>query len=74
MDVLIFLVFALVAVVCAINVVVQSHPISSALSLIGVKLSAAWTFCSRVAVCSQPMTTLAVAAVVGFVVGAMWKS
>src|ERR1044071_1979134 len=36
MDVLIFLVFALVAVVCAINVVVQTHPISSALSLIGV--------------------------------------
>jgi NADH-quinone oxidoreductase subunit J len=36
MDVLIFLVFALIAVVCAINVVVQTHPISSALSLIGV--------------------------------------
>src|SRR5882724_9663292 len=36
MDVIIFLVFALVAVVCAINVVVQSHPISSAISLIGV--------------------------------------
>ena len=28
-------------------------------SLIGVKFSAAWTFCSRVAVCSQPMMTLA---------------
>src|SRR6185312_14585765 len=36
MDVILFLVFALVAVVCAINVVVQSHPISSAISLIGV--------------------------------------
>src|ERR1041384_254791 len=36
MDVIIFLVFALVAVVCAINVVVQAHPISSAISLIGV--------------------------------------
>jgi NADH-quinone oxidoreductase subunit J len=28
--------FAIIAVVCAINVVVQTHPISSALSLIGV--------------------------------------
>lgn len=36
MDVILFLVFAIVAVVCAINVVVQSHPISSALSLVGV--------------------------------------
>src|SRR6266545_2217512 len=36
MDVILFLVFALVAVVCAINVVVQTHPISSAISLIGV--------------------------------------
>ncbi len=36
MDVILFLTFALIAVVCAINVVVQSHPISSALSLIGV--------------------------------------
>src|SRR5690348_18063585 len=36
MDVILFLVFAIIAVVCAINVVVQSHPISSALSLIGV--------------------------------------
>jgi NADH-quinone oxidoreductase subunit J len=36
MDVIIFLVFAIIAVVCAINVVVQSHPISSALSLVGV--------------------------------------
>src|SRR6266849_9155146 len=36
MDVTIFLVFAILAVVAAINVVVQTHPISSALSLIGV--------------------------------------
>ena len=36
MDVILFLVFAIVAVLCAINVVVQSHPISSAISLIGV--------------------------------------
>ena len=31
-----FLIFAAIAVVCAINLVVQTHPISSALSLIGV--------------------------------------
>jgi NADH-quinone oxidoreductase subunit J len=36
MDVVLFLVFAIIAVVCAINVVVQTHPISSAISLIGV--------------------------------------
>ncbi len=36
MDVILFLLFALIAVVCAINVVVQTHPISSALSLVGV--------------------------------------
>jgi NADH-quinone oxidoreductase subunit J len=36
MDVILFLVFALIAVVAAINVVVQTHPISSALSLVGV--------------------------------------
>ncbi|MBZ5727371.1 MAG: NADH-quinone oxidoreductase subunit J [Acidobacteriia bacterium] len=36
MDVILFLVFAIIAVVCAINVVVQTHPISSAISLIGV--------------------------------------
>jgi NADH-quinone oxidoreductase subunit J len=36
MDTVIFLVFAIIAVVCAINVVVQSHPISSAISLVGV--------------------------------------
>src|SRR5579864_8661690 len=36
MDVILFLIFALIAVVCAINVVWQTHPISSAISLIGV--------------------------------------
>jgi NADH-quinone oxidoreductase subunit J len=36
MDVILFLVFAILAVVCAINVVVQTHPISSAISLVGV--------------------------------------
>ena len=36
MDVILFLIFAIIAVVCAISVVVQTHPISSALSLIGV--------------------------------------
>ena len=36
MDVILFSLFALIAVVCAINVVVQTHPISSALSLVGV--------------------------------------
>ena len=36
MDVVLFLVFAIIAVVCAINVVVQTHPISSAISLVGV--------------------------------------
>jgi NADH-quinone oxidoreductase subunit J len=36
MDVILFLVFAIVAVLAAINVVVQTHPISSAVSLIGV--------------------------------------
>jgi len=36
MDVILFLIFALITVVCGINVVVQTHPISSAVSLIGV--------------------------------------
>ena len=36
MDLVFFLIFAIFAVACAINVVVQSHPISSALSLVGV--------------------------------------
>jgi NADH-quinone oxidoreductase subunit J len=37
----IFLIFAVIAVVCAINVVVQTHPISSAISLVGVMASLA---------------------------------
>jgi NADH-quinone oxidoreductase subunit J len=41
MDVILFLVFALFAVACAINVVVQTHPIASAISLIGVMASLA---------------------------------
>src|ERR1700728_3062280 len=36
MDSILFLLFAGIAVVCGINLVVQSHPISSALSLVGV--------------------------------------
>ena len=36
MDLFFFSLFAFIAVVCAINVVLQTHPISSALSLIGV--------------------------------------
>jgi NADH-quinone oxidoreductase subunit J len=44
MDVILFLIFALIAVVCAINVVVQSHPISSAVSLIGVMGSLAMLY------------------------------
>jgi NADH-quinone oxidoreductase subunit J len=36
MDTILFFLFALVAVACAVNLVFQKHPISSALSLIGV--------------------------------------
>jgi NADH-quinone oxidoreductase subunit J len=36
MDVILFLVFAAIAVLCGINLVLRTHPISSALSLIGV--------------------------------------
>src|ERR1035438_3224479 len=36
MDLILFGVFAIIAVVCGINVVVQTHPISSAVSLVGV--------------------------------------
>src|SRR5215472_3663821 len=36
MDEILFLVFAAIAVLCGINLVLQSHPISSALSLVGV--------------------------------------
>ncbi|MGO9239673.1 MAG: NADH-quinone oxidoreductase subunit J [Bryobacteraceae bacterium] len=36
MDVWLFLTFAAIAVGCAVNLVLQTHPISSALSLVGV--------------------------------------
>lgn len=36
MDTILFIVFAIIAIVCAFNLVFQTHPISSALSLIGV--------------------------------------
>ena len=41
LDVLVFLIFAGVAVGCAVNLILQHHPISSALSLIGVMVSLA---------------------------------
>ena len=41
MDGLLFLTCALVAVACAINLVVQTHPIASAISLVGVMVSLA---------------------------------
>jgi NADH-quinone oxidoreductase subunit J len=36
MDTVLFIVFAVVAIVCGFNLIFQKHPISSALSLIGV--------------------------------------
>lgn len=36
MDALLFMIFAAIAVVCGISLVIQRHPISSALSLVGV--------------------------------------
>ena len=36
MDPLLFMIFAAIAVVCGLNLVIQKHPISSALSLVGV--------------------------------------
>ena len=36
MDIFLFLVFAMIAVACGVSVVAQRHPISSALSLVGV--------------------------------------
>jgi NADH-quinone oxidoreductase subunit J len=41
MDAVLFLIFAAIAVVCALNLVIQRHPIASALSLIGVMASLA---------------------------------
>jgi NADH-quinone oxidoreductase subunit J len=36
MDAVLFLTFATIAVACAVNLVLQTHPISSAISLVGV--------------------------------------
>jgi NADH-quinone oxidoreductase subunit J len=36
MDAILFMIFAAIAVICGISLVVQTHPISSALSLVGV--------------------------------------
>jgi NADH-quinone oxidoreductase subunit J len=36
MDTILFLIFAIIAVVCGFNLVLRTHPITSALSLIGV--------------------------------------
>ena len=41
MDAILFLIFAAFAVACAVNLVLQKHPISSALSLVGVMASLA---------------------------------
>lgn len=41
MDTILFIIFAVIAIVCAANLVLQKHPISSALSLIGVMSSLA---------------------------------
>jgi len=44
MDAILFLIFAAIAVACAVNLVLQRHPIASALSLIGVMASLAVLF------------------------------
>ncbi len=41
MDLVLFLTFAIVAVACAVNLVLQTHPINAAISLIGVMASLA---------------------------------
>jgi NADH-quinone oxidoreductase subunit J len=41
MDLVLFLTFAIIAVVCAISMATQKHPVASALSLIGVMVSLA---------------------------------
>src|SRR6266581_796155 len=41
MDTILFLVFAVMALACAVNLVLQRHPISSALSLVGVMFALA---------------------------------
>src|SRR5579864_265593 len=44
MDAILFLIFAAIAVACALNLVLQRHPIASALSLIGVMAAIAVLF------------------------------
>ncbi len=44
MDLVLFIIFATIAVICAINLVLQTHPIASALSLIGVMASLAFLY------------------------------
>lgn len=41
MDTFLFIVFAVIAIACAVNLILQKHPISSALSLVGVMCSLA---------------------------------
>jgi NADH-quinone oxidoreductase subunit J len=41
MDLVLFLTFAIIAVVCALNMALQRHPVSSALSLVGVMVALA---------------------------------
>ena len=41
MDSILFLIFAVIAVLCAVSMVLQSHPIASALSLVGVMVALA---------------------------------
>jgi NADH-quinone oxidoreductase subunit J len=41
MDTILFIIFAIIAVACGLNLVLQKHPIASALSLIGVMSSLA---------------------------------
>lgn len=41
MNTILFLIFAIIAVACGLNLVLQKHPISSALSLVGVMASLA---------------------------------
>jgi len=41
MDTILFIICAIVAIACALNLILQKHPISSALSLIGVMASLA---------------------------------
>lgn len=44
MNAVLFLIFAVIAVACAVNVVLQTHPIASALSLVGVMGSLAFFY------------------------------